>query len=45
MALHVSWHPNAARVCLGPPPPRLHKSEQLSFGEQCNANLNGLILV
>ena len=44
-ALHVSWHPNAARVSLGPPPPRVHKTEQLSFGEQCHANLRGLILV
>ena len=44
-ALHVSWHPNAARVCLGPPPPRVHKTDNLSFGEQCHANLRGLILV
>lgn len=45
LALHVSWHPDAARVCLGPPPPRVHKTEQLSFGEECAANLRGLILV
>ena len=44
-ALHVSWHPNAARVCLGPPTPRVHKTDNLSFGEQCHANLRGLILV
>ena len=44
-ALHVSWHSDAARACLGPSPPRVHKSENLSFGEQCQANLRGLILV
>lgn len=44
LALHVSWHPEHARVCLGPAAPRVHKSEQLSFGEQCQANLRGLVL-
>ena len=44
VALHVSWHPDAARVCLGPPAPRIHKTEQLSFGEQCNALLRNLVL-
>ena len=44
-ALHVSWHPDAARVSLGPPPPRVHKSENLSFGEQAQAVLRNLILV
>ena len=44
VALHVSWHPDAARVCLGPPPPRIHKTEQLSFGEQCHALLRTLVL-
>ena len=44
-ALHVSWHPDAARVGLGPPPPRVHKSENLSFGEQAQAVLRNLILV
>ena len=44
VALHVSWHPDAARVCLGPPPPRIHKTEQLSFGEQCHALLRNLVL-
>ena len=43
-ALHLSWHPNAASVRLGPPPPRVHKSEQLAFGERMNATLRGLIL-
>ena len=44
-ALHVSWHPDAARVSLGPPPPRVHKTENLSFGEQAQAVLRNLILV
>ena len=43
VALHVSWHPDAARVCLGPPPPRIHKTEQLSFGEQGHALLQNFL--
>ena len=43
-AVHVSWHPDAARVALGSPPPRVHKTENLSFGEQTNAVLRDLIL-
>ena len=37
--------PDAARVGLGPAPPRVHKSENLSFGEQAQAVLRNLILV
>ena len=43
-AIHVSWHPDAARVALGPPPPRVHKIENLSFGEQATSVLRDLIL-
>lgn len=31
-ALHLSWHPAAARVCLGGPPSRGATSEAFAFG-------------
>lgn len=32
--LHLSWHPTAARVCLGQPPHRGDVTEAFSFAEQ-----------
>ncbi|CAD7704437.1 unnamed protein product, partial [Ostreobium quekettii] len=43
--LHLSWHPVAARVCLGRPPSRGAPAEAFSFGERLQTTLRGLILV
>jgi predicted ribosome quality control (RQC) complex YloA/Tae2 family protein len=42
--LHLSWHPTAARACVGPPPPRGAASEAFSFAEAAAAQLRGLVL-
>lgn len=41
--LTLSWHPQAARVCLGDPPPRT--PDTFTFSEQLRHQLNGLALV
>lgn len=41
--LTISWHPQAARVCLGDPPPRT--PDTFTFSEQLRHQLNGLALV
>eukprot|EP00879_Flechtneria_rotunda_P020093 GHRR01021133.1.p1 GENE.GHRR01021133.1~~GHRR01021133.1.p1 ORF type:complete len:570 (+),score=174.79 GHRR01021133.1:640-2349(+) len=43
--LHLSWHPTAARVCLGQPPIRGDVAEAFSFAEQAYVQLKGLVLV
>lgn len=43
--LHLSWHPVAARVCMGGPPVRGAASEAYSFAEQAGVALKGLVLV
>jgi hypothetical protein len=42
--LHLSWHPTAARVCMGQQPQRGAASEAFSFAEQGNVQLRGLVL-
>ncbi|GBF97380.1 hypothetical protein Rsub_11027 [Raphidocelis subcapitata] len=42
--LHLSWHPTAARACVGPAPPRGAASEAFSFVEVAGAQLRGLVL-
>ncbi len=41
--LSLSWHPQAARLCLGQPPPRL--PDTFTFSEQLRHQLSGLALV
>eukprot|EP00798_Chlamydomonas_sp_ICE-L_P021695 gene21695-28718_t len=43
--LHLSWHPYAARVCMGAPPSRGSAAEAFTLGEQVQSNLNGLVLI
>ncbi|KAF8058048.1 rqcH [Scenedesmus sp. PABB004] len=43
--LHLSWHPVAARVCMGQPPPRGDVAEAFSFAAQASAQLKGLVLL
>jgi len=40
--LTLSWHPQAARICLGDPPPR--EPDTFTFSEQLRHQLNGLTL-
>ncbi|KAI8474844.1 MAG: fibronectin-binding protein A N-terminus-domain-containing protein [Monoraphidium minutum] len=42
--LHLSWHPAAARVCAGGPPPRGAASEAFSFAAAADQQLRGLVL-
>lgn len=39
----VSWHPQAARICLGDPPPKT--PDTFTFSDQLRHQLNGLALV
>ena len=41
--LTLSWHPQAARLCLGTAPPRT--SDTFTFSQQLRHQLNGLVLV
>ncbi|NCJ07446.1 DUF814 domain-containing protein [Synechococcales cyanobacterium C] len=41
--LTLSWHPQAARICLGTPPPRT--PDTFTFSEQLRHQLKGLALV
>lgn len=41
--LTLSWHPQAARLCVGDPPPRT--PDTFTFSEQLRHQLNGLALV
>ncbi len=41
--LDVSWHPQAARLCIGNPPPR--KPDTFTFSDQLRHQLGGLALV
>ncbi len=41
--LTVSWHPQAARLCLGDPPPRT--TDTFSFSQQIRNQLSGLALI
>jgi len=41
--LTVSWHPQAARICLGDPPPRT--PDTFTFSDQLRHQLSGLALV
>lgn len=41
--LTVSWHPQAARLCIGDPPPRT--PDTFTFSQQLRHQLNGLALV
>lgn len=41
--LTISWHPQAARLCLGDPPPRT--TDTFSFSQQIRNQLNGLALI
>jgi predicted ribosome quality control (RQC) complex YloA/Tae2 family protein len=41
--LSISWHPQAARMCLGNPPPRI--PDTFTFSDQLRHQLNGLALV
>eukprot|EP00775_Hariotina_reticulata_P013451 gene13451-13577_t len=43
--LHLSWHPTAARVCMGQPPVRGDVAEAFSFAELASNQLRGLVLV
>lgn len=40
--LTVSWHPQAARLCIGDPPPRT--PETFSFSQQIRHQVSGLVL-
>ncbi|MGF1494172.1 MAG: NFACT family protein [Microcoleaceae cyanobacterium] len=41
--LDISWHPQAARLCIGDPPPR--RPDTFTFSDQLRHQLNGLALV
>ncbi|WP_339461642.1 Rqc2 family fibronectin-binding protein [Nodularia spumigena] len=41
--LEISWHPQAARICIGEPPPRL--PDTFTFSQQLVHQLGGLALV
>lgn len=41
--LDVSWHPQAARMCIGNPPPRL--PDTFTFSQQLLHQLGGLVLI
>jgi predicted ribosome quality control (RQC) complex YloA/Tae2 family protein len=41
--LTLSWHPQAARVCIGDPPPRT--PDTFTFSQQLRHQLNGLALI
>ncbi|MDP5338989.1 MAG: NFACT family protein, partial [Nodularia sp. (in: cyanobacteria)] len=41
--LEISWHPQAARICVGEPPPRL--PDTFTFSQQLVHQLGGLALV
>jgi predicted ribosome quality control (RQC) complex YloA/Tae2 family protein len=41
--LSVSWHPQAARICIGTPPPRT--PDTFTFSDQLRHQLNGLALI
>ncbi|WP_413162554.1 NFACT family protein [Capilliphycus salinus ALCB114379] len=41
--LDISWHPQAARMCIGDPPPRT--PDTFTFSDQLRHQLNGLALV
>jgi predicted ribosome quality control (RQC) complex YloA/Tae2 family protein len=41
--LTISWHPEAARVCISEPPPRL--PDTFTFSEQLRAKLGGYALI
>ncbi len=41
--IDLSWHPVAARICLGDPPPRI--PDTFTFSEQLRHQLSGLALV
>jgi len=41
--LTLAWHPQAARICLADPPPRL--PDTFTFSDQLRHQLNGLALV
>lgn len=41
--LTLSWHPQAARICLGEPPPRL--PDTFTFSQQLQHQLRGLALI
>ncbi len=41
--LTLSWHPQAARICLGDPPPR--EPDTFTFSEQLRHQLNGYALI
>ncbi|GAB4231917.1 MAG: NFACT RNA binding domain-containing protein [Stanieria sp.] len=41
--LTIAWHPQAARICLGSPPPRV--SDTFTFSDQLRHQLNGLALI
>jgi len=41
--LDISWHPQAARICIGDPPPRI--PDTFTFSDQLRHQLGGLALV
>ncbi|MGB3510572.1 MAG: NFACT RNA binding domain-containing protein [Microcoleaceae cyanobacterium] len=41
--LDISWHPQAARICIGDPPPRT--PDTFTFSEQLRHQLGGLALI
>ena len=41
--LEISWHPQAAHICIGDPPPRT--PDTFTFSQQLLHQLNGLALV
>lgn len=41
--LTISWHPEAARICIGNPPPRIR--DTFTFSEQLRHQLNGYALI
>ncbi|OUL37059.1 hypothetical protein BV372_03980 [Nostoc sp. T09] len=41
--LEISWHPQAARICIGDPPPRT--PDTFTFSQQLIHQLNGLALI
>lgn len=43
--LHLSWHTQAARACLGPPPPLRPDTDSFNFREVLRSSLVGLNLI
>jgi predicted ribosome quality control (RQC) complex YloA/Tae2 family protein len=41
--LEISWHPQAARICISPPPPRI--PDTFTFSQQLRHQIGGLALV